>query len=195
MDFSKDTELSVLINKVREASFADNAFAQIESRYTPMIRKHVASFFEDADDAEAIQEARIALLSAAMTYSEDKYDGVTFGLYAGVCVTNRLKSLIRKRHRDSGSVDKFSSGEDIASASDVEGMIAARDLCERVMSLARSVLSDFEYDVFRLNLAGDTTKDIAEKLSRTPKSVDNAKFRISKRLRGDKEILAMLADI
>jgi RNA polymerase sporulation-specific sigma factor len=195
MDLSNNTELSVLINKVRVAAFADDAFSQIESLYTPMMQKKVASFFGTYDDPEAMQEARIALLSAAMTYNEDKGDGVTFGLYAGICVNNRLKSLIRKRHRDSGSVDKFAAQDDAISTANVEDAVAARDLCDRVMALARGVLSDFEYEVFRLSFEGYATRDIAQKLLRTPKSVDNAKFRISARLRGDKEILAILADI
>jgi hypothetical protein len=47
---------------------------------------------------------------------------------------------------------------------------------------------------YRLEFEGYTTKDIALKLGKTPKSVDNAKARIAKRLRTSNEIRSILTE-
>jgi DNA-binding CsgD family transcriptional regulator len=45
------------------------------------------------------------------------------------------------------------------------------------------VLSDYEYSVLMLYVNGDTTVEIARKLSKDEKSVENAKTRMFRRLR------------
>ena len=141
-----------------------------------------------------MQEASIALHSAAITYDSEKCDGVTFGLYAGVCVSNRLKSLLRKNAREYDT-EVISETEKIASGHDLESYVVTRDLCERVMRTAKSLLSDFEFEVFRMGFERYSTKDIALELGRTPKSVDNAKWRISKRLSESREICDILSNL
>ena len=191
-----NVELHELLSMIRSGKDADSAFAELLVRYTPLLRSRVSMCsFSGADASEAMQEASIALHSAAITYDSDKCDGVTFGLYAGVCVSNRLKSLLRKNARESRDTEVISETEKIASGHDLESYIATRDLCERVMSTAKGLLSDFEFEVFRMGFERYSTKDIAAQLGRTPKSVDNAKWRISKRLRESREICEILSNI
>ena len=142
-----------------------------------------------------MQEASIALHSAAVTYDTEKCNGVTFGLYANVCISNRLKSLYRKVQRESMRNDSFAEPDEAVSDSDVESFIVTRDLCDRVMSTAKVILSEYEYEVFHLSFMQYATKDIAKKLGRTPKSIDNAKRRISERLRANREIREILFDL
>ena len=196
MDSINEKELSKIIEEIKSKEVADVAFSELLSRYMPLIQKRVLTYCGSfSNKSEAMQEASIALHSAAMTYDSDKCGGVTFGLYAGVCISNRLKSLIRKEIKESGKTEQYAEVEKIPSGIDLESNLAARDLCERVMRVAKSVLSGFEFDVFCMSFERYSTKDIAEALSKTPKSVDNAKFRISKRLRDNKEICAILSDI
>ncbi|MBQ9070797.1 MAG: sigma-70 family RNA polymerase sigma factor [Clostridia bacterium] len=192
----KETELSELLEMVKGRENADEAFSELLSRYMPLIKKRVATYFDCASDvSEPMQEASIALHSAAVTYDADKCDGVTFGLYAGVCISNRLKSLLRKKVRDSDKTEHFSEAEKLPSELDVESSVVTHDVCERVMTLAKNLLSGFEYEVFRMGFERYTTKDIAAALGKTPKSIDNAKFRISQRLRTNREIREILFDI
>ncbi len=196
MDSIKSSETNELISAVKRGEGADEAFTELVLRYSPLIRKRVNAYFGNAhENSEAIQEARIALHDAARTYDSDKCDGVTFGLYAEICISNRLKSLIRKNSRNSGKTEYRSQVETLVAVSGLEAAVAARDICERVMKTARAVLSDFEYEVFRLSFERYSTKDIANALEKTPKSIDNAKFRISRRLRENKEICDILSDI
>ena len=195
MKFLKEAELSAVIDMIKCGIEPDSAYAELAVRYMPMMRGRVLSMFSDADEiAEAMQEAHIALHNAALTYDADKCSGVTFGLYAGVCVCNRLKSYLRRLKSESAKLDKFSEAEESRADCDVESFIATRDACQRVMSVAEGVLSEYEYCVFRLQFEGYTTRDIALKLGKTPKSVDNAKSRISKRLSSSSEIRSILAE-
>ena len=196
MHFMNNLELNELLSMIRSGVSADPAFAELLARYTPLLRSRVAAFsFSESEFSEAMQEASIALHSAALTYDPEKCDGVTFGLYAGVCVSNRLKSLLRKNARESMSTEVISETERIPSGHDLESYIVTRDLCERVMRTAKGLLSEFEFDVFRMGFERYSTKDIAEKLGRTQKSVDNAKWRISQRLRVSREICEILSNI
>ncbi|MBE6537433.1 MAG: sigma-70 family RNA polymerase sigma factor [Ruminococcaceae bacterium] len=197
MDSIKNAEVNELIDMVRGESFSDEAFAELIERYSPLLKKRIATYFGvlSAEESEFMQEASIALHSAAMTYDSGKCDGVTFGLYASVCVTNRLKSLLRKRLKDLDKSDDYLSLEKVASGVNVENSIVTRDVCDRVMREAKELLSDFEYEVFRLSFERYTTKDIAESLGKSAKSIDNAKFRISKSLRESKTIREILSEV
>ena len=161
MDSVSACEIKQLLENIRSGKLADEAFSELVERYMPLIKKRVYMYFgSDADSAEAMQEANIALHSAAMTYDSDKCDGVTFGLYAGVCISNRLKSLVRHNARVNEMTNSFTEAEKLVSGVDVESVVAARDLCDRVMRAAESALSDFEFRVFSMSFERYSTKDI-----------------------------------
>ena len=71
----------------------------------------------------------------------------------------------------------------VADSESIECGIVARETFDRLMSSARSFLSDYEYRVLVLHIQGYKTSAIAKMLDRSPKSVDNAKYRIFGRLR------------
>jgi RNA polymerase sporulation-specific sigma factor len=117
-----------------------------------------------------------------MSFNPDR-QGITFGLYARICITRRLTDTLEKLARQSSltcdgvDVELFSDGKNIESG------IVGRERMEEYCRIAKSILSDLEYQVFLLYVAGDSTAKIAEKLHKTPKSVDNAKARMFKSLR------------
>ncbi len=193
MKLVQNRELDELLCRVRRAESMNVAFSELVAKYAPMMRSKVLAMFGDTSDYnEAMQEAILALHDAARTYDSAKCDGVTFGLYASVCVANRLRSLLRKKSRDNLHSERFRTDDDIVGG-DFESAVANRDLCERVLMSARGVLSDLEYEVFALEVEGLTTREIAERLSRAPKSVDNAKARIAKRLKSHDDIRRILS--
>ena len=105
-----------------------------------------------------------------------------------------MKSLVRHNARVNEQTDNFTEAEKLVSGVDIESVVATRDLCDRVMRAARVALSDFEFRVFSMSFERYSTKDIAISLGRTQKSIDNAKFRIGKRLRDDREICDILLE-
>ena len=156
--------------------------------------REVSLIGDGADSLEATQEAHLALLSAALTYDGVKCEGVTFGLYASVCVANRLKSYLRLRRRIHERSERLKSDE-LSVSVDVEGALAAKEFCERVLKTADELLSKFEASVFRLQLEGYPTREIADKLGKSSKSVDNAKNRLSAKLRSNDEIRRLFSDL
>ena len=179
MDALKNMGDSSLIVMVR--AHDDLAFSELVERYAPLLNKYAKSFsgtYVTVDEAYA--EACFALYRAALSYDISNKD-VTFGLYAGICIRRRLSDLLSSSMRlDSfGDVDVNS----LAASAGIERELETRETLERAMSLARGILSEYEYKVFRLYLKGFTTKEIADALSKSSKSVDNAKLRMLRNIR------------
>ena len=184
MDSIKNAELSELIDMIRCGSFANEAFSELLDRYSPLLKKRVTTYFGalSVDESEPMQEASIALHSAAMTYDSDKCDGVTFGLYAQVCLRRRLLDLIKGERRRGEHEEDFDV-ERISVDSGILSRLVREEERLWLHSSARQLLSSLEYSVFSLWLSGLKTADIAEELSLEAKAVDNAKSRILKKLR------------
>jgi RNA polymerase sporulation-specific sigma factor len=195
MNSLENCDLASLISLIRNGSCADEAFAELLSRYMPLLKSRVSRLSSSAvDSLEAMQEARIALHNAALSYDPDRCNGVTFGLYADICIANKLRTLLSKNSRHSVNETQLCDADRVASGVDIESFVATRDLCERVMAIAATVLSEYEFEVFRLTFERYTTRDIAAKLGKSAKSVDNAKNRISRSLRKNRDICDILLD-
>ena len=176
-------EVSDLILMVRDGS--DEAFSELIRRYLPMIKK-VSSGFSGAKirSDEAFCEASVAFYKAAKTYDIGNGD-VTFGLYARICVYRRLCDLVGK---EKGKEEFFSDldVEKIYVQNGIETSLVYKESFRSALLFAKSLLSEFEYEVFVRHLEGYTTAQIAEALGKSEKSVDNAKARAVKRLRKER---------
>ena len=178
MNQYENVEISKLIAECRKCD--DYAFDEIVRRYTPMMRKVISGFSTASlGFGELFSESCIALHSAVQSYDLEQ-SSVTFGLYARICVHHRLVDLVR-----SESAHKVSSCdvEHVADGETIESGLVKRETVEILISTAKSLLSDYEYRVLMLHIQGYKTGAIARMLSRTPKSVDNAKSRVFRRLR------------
>ena len=183
-----DMEISTLLLMAR--SNDDLAFSEIVRRYTPMLHSIISRFNSPRITAEeAFSEATFALYRAALTYDIGNAT-VTFGLYARTCVRNHLYDIMGKAAREDVLVER--NVETLGKSSGIETTIVSREHLRRVLRAARELLSDYEYDVFRLYLRGYTTAEMAKELAKTPKSVDNAKARMLKRLRENSDTFSNL---
>lgn len=159
----------------------DGAFSELVSRYTPMMNRIINSHLTStADRSEAFSEACIALHRAVLTYNLEQSD-VTFGLYAQICVRNQMLDMLRAKNAklDISDIDI----ESLAVSNSIESRLILEETVDRYKKCAREELSDYEYQVFLLVLKGAKTSEIARILSKTPKSVDNAKARMARALR------------
>ena len=174
----RDLNVDELIKKCRARD--DDAFSELLSRYTPMIGREVSMFVGDRlSHDELFSEAAAALHSAAMRF-DLLQGGVTFGLFARVCVHNRLVDVARSADRQP-ICEEYDDG--VTEAESPESDLILRDTAVRLMDSARKSLSDYEYRVLLLYMQGYKTAEISKRLDRSPKSVDNAKSRIFTRLR------------
>ncbi len=160
----------------------DAAFAELVRRYMPMMLKVISGFSDTSlDRDEMLQEACVALHSAAVKYDLTS-ESVTFGLYARICVSHRMVDLTRMSRPASVDIDSFA--EERCDTESIESELVSRETFETVMKCAKELLSDYEYKVLMLHVQGYKTTEIAAIVGRDTKSVDNAKSRLFRRLRG-----------
>ena len=180
---TKREQLHLCIRAVREGDQA--AFAALLSDYEPLLGSEVsrhASGLGDQDVEDLRQTALLAFYRAALNFDLSQQE-VEFGLYAKICITNALVSQLRviNRYRFEVSVadasDAYEAGEDPAAR--VMREEAATALYARV----RSLLSPYENRVWALYMAGMPVGKIACRLQKDTHSIENAVYRIRKKLR------------
>lgn len=161
----------------------DDAFDELVHRYTPLIRKIIIGIGPSSYEYdELFSEGCVALHSAAQRYDLEQSE-VTFGLYARICIRHRILDLLRLSDTDHTVSDL--DVEQMTDETDAEKRLLDRESFERILLSARDLLSDYEYQVLILYIQGYKTAAIAKQLSRSAKSVDNAKARLFKRLRAE----------
>ena len=163
------------------------AFEELTSMYGGMMYSLVGSFVseeatrEDIEDLE--QEAKVLLLNAARTY--DSASGLTFGLYAKICVSKALVSALRQLKKYAGVVviplDEIEPSE--LTVSDPASSVIERESAAELRAFIRENLSKYENSVWWMHYSGMSIEEIAESLGSTKKSVSNALARIKRKLR------------
>ncbi len=189
MDFYENIDIFELLEMVRESD--DAAFSELVRRYTPMMSSVAQSFaLQAVNRDELFSEACVALHRAALSYDLSRTEQITFGLYAKICVYRRISDMARKSASSEQTVDV--DVDRISIGANVEERILFRERMSEYLRTARSILSEYEHEVFLLYIEGYSAADIAKKLSRDVKSIENAKSRIFKHLR---EMSKLFSDI
>lgn len=179
-------EINKLIDLV--VSGDSDAFTELVELYNPLLKKLLNSYTteemskEDVEDLS--QEELIAFYRAVINFDKEQSD-VEFGLYAKICITNSMISY--KRAASKKSKEALIGDDEMNSITDPEGEVSKffelreseRELGEQI----EKTLSAYENDVWSYYVNGYSTKEIAIKLNSNEKSIDNAIFRIRKKLR------------
>ena len=176
-----------------------NANCELVRRYRSLIRSRARSYFlAGADRDDIIQEGMIGLFKAIRDYDATRQ--ASFHSFAELCVTRQIitavKSATRRKHSPlngyvslSRSISMEDDGERLFS-----DILAAKEICdpaEIVVSAWETnfiragmadALSPFEAQVLRLYTTGHTYQDIADRLSRHTKAVDNALQRVKRKM-------------
>lgn len=170
-----DRELLDLISGVKSGRHED--FEILKSKYKHLIADMAKSFEESGaglrDDLR--EDAERALLKAAVSFDETK-EGITFGLYAKICIRNALISVRRsasaKQRRLSNieKVDRVVRARAIASFANMDP--------DEILEKIQSSLSDYEAAVLKEFFCGRSAKETATVLGTDEKSVNNAVYRI-----------------
>lgn len=175
------------------------ASAVLLRRYNGLVRSRARSYFlAGADRDDIMQEGLIGLYKAIRDYDPTRQ--ASFHSFAELCVTRQIisavKSATRRKHSPLNgyvSLSRPTLTEDDGERL-LEDIIAAREICDPAELLisawetefiARGVtesLSSFESEVLRLYSRGVSYVDIAAKLGRHTKAVDNALQRIKRKM-------------
>lgn len=175
------------------------ALEQLLHRYRSFARVKARSYFlAGADREDVVQEGMIGLYKAIRDFEPAHQS--SFRAFADLCVTRQVitavKAATRHKHGPLNCYVSLSqplpgANDDERVLADVLPALAGSDPADLVISAERiralqahvdEVLSDLETEVLRLYVEGKSYTEIAERLQRQVKTIDNALQRIKKKL-------------
>ena len=170
-------------------------------KYKPLVRKKAnAMFLIGGDTDDLIQEGMIGLFKAIRDFRQEKE--ASFYHFAEICITRQIYSAVeasnRKKHAPLNTYVSFYSetGEEGQPLSEVliseisdnpEERMIERENVEQSLEKIRENLSKMECKVLDDYLSGLNYQQIAEKMGKQPKAIDNALQRIKNKIRIAKE--------
>ena len=201
------------INELLSLVKADDkaAFSELEEMFRPLIvaetMKLISSNpFLRSDEDEIRQEALIGLYKAAESYradssSEETEQGeetgskgdaekskenakVTFGLYAKICIHNRMISYLRKaRSRKARQEKALAAQRSSRIGSYTDEFLGAMEHNSDIRRLFEENTTSLEKRIFLMYLDNKSYKEIAGEVGKTEKSVDNAIYRVKTKMK------------
>jgi RNA polymerase sporulation-specific sigma factor len=183
-----------LIRMLRDQN-ADTITDHLMEKYKPLVRRKTnALYLIGGEREDLIQEGMIGLFKAVRDFREDK--DTSFYHFAELCINRQLYSALqasnRKKHQPlnsyvSLSADLQGDGETmenllIGYTDNPEEMVIEQELWGEFQKNLWSKLSKMEQRVLRLYLDGNSYIQIAERMDKTPKSIDNALQRIRQKI-------------
>ena len=167
----------------------EQAFNELVMRYFGKIsviaRKYSARGYEHTD---FVQEGLLGLFCAVRTFEPD--GGRSFCNYALLVAERRLISIIRRQSARKSVPESAIIGFDMLDADVVdtaktpEDELMLREQIAAVKRRLREVLSRREFEVLSLYTEGLSYAQIAQRLSVSPKAVDNALQRVRRKVGG-----------
>ncbi|MBP3495814.1 MAG: sigma-70 family RNA polymerase sigma factor [Clostridia bacterium] len=172
-----------LILKVRNGD--EIAFSEICKQYNSLLlsmSRKFCAMCQNASETEEdfLQEAKMALYKAISTFDVENQK-VTFGAYSKVCIRNKLISCVRRIK--SQKRQKCDSVTTMLSSS-LQDEVISRELGEKISAIAEKKLSPYEMKIFSFMLRRMKAKEIALRINKSKKSVNNAIYRIRLKMKG-----------
>lgn len=191
-----DEHLAALASLNLEAS--QKAEEILLRRYKDMVRQVSRRYYiEGGDREDVIQEGMIGVMKAIRGFDPDA--GASFGSFARLCVSRQIVSAIRRATRKknailsesislNGSADPenergLTLEETIAAADSDPAVQVFLNYLERFLQNdGNSLFSPLESEVWEEMRAGGTSREIAERLGRPVKVVDNTIQRVRRKI-------------
>ncbi|MBQ9133427.1 MAG: sigma-70 family RNA polymerase sigma factor [Clostridia bacterium] len=167
-------------------SGSSGAFVKLSEQYAPLLESEVARYagiLGSADLEDLRQGALVSLYRAALAYQPDR--GVTFGLFAKICIVNGIADTLRYIGKKSVDVSMELLGEDEQpeGGENPQSLMLDKEQAQDLRRRIRFALSEMEYRIFDLYLSGYSYAEIADIIGKTTKSVDNALHRVKDKLK------------
>jgi len=194
-NYEPDVDEQLLL-RIKEGNNA--ALEELINKYKNFVRAKAKTYFlVGADKEDIVQEGMIGLFKAIRDFKDDKL--VSFKSFAEICVTRQIitaiKTATRQKHMPLNSYISLNKpvfeddGERTLmdtinhdSVSDPEVLFISKEELHRIEGKINEVLSSFELEVLYLYLQDKSYNEIAAKLNKEVKSVDNALQRIKKKV-------------
>jgi RNA polymerase sporulation-specific sigma factor len=168
---------------VKHCKASEKAAYMLISRYAKTIYIKALTMFNDVVEADDLmQEGLLGLLNAIKTY--DSESGVKFSSYSNVCITNKMKTALIKSNQNVISVDQVNENcLQTTDLSNPESIFIEKENSIELDDKISTLLSEKEWQVFRLFLRGSTYYQMARQLNISQKTVDNALQRVRRKLK------------
>lgn len=157
------------------------AVAELVSRYTGLVLALAGKYSGSADYEELVSDGLDALLAAAPKYSPDRG---SFSSFMSVCISNRMKNTVQRAARRNERISELSD-EDIPDNSPTpEELVIINENAAEITERMKTLLSPMELGCIEGVIFGMPYSEIAERLSISVKSVENAVTRARTKLKG-----------
>lgn len=193
MSIIRDIDESI-INEAQHGS--SEAITQIFEEYENFVFLKAKNYFlMGADKEDLIQEGMIGLLKAIRGYDKEKL--ASFKTFASICIKRQLITAIKSANSQKnmalntavGITSESDENKELVYTKGLESYISyspeelylTKEQLSGLKDYLESNLSTFETTVFNMMVNGETYKDIAVKLDKKVKSVDNAIQRIKRK--------------
>lgn len=197
MDYSVMTD-EKLIELSRDGK--DEVIDYLLDKYKGLVRRKARTMFlVGGDTDDLIQEGMIGLYKAVRDYDIRKE--ASFLTFANLCIDRQIYSAInasnRKKHSPLNSYISFPllnfSNDNVTNElymdkqnvnhRNPEDLYIDRENVLHIEHTLEKELSAFEYEVLKMYIDGADYIEIAERMDKKPKSIDNAIQRIKKKVR------------
>ena len=170
------------------------------ARYKPLAKKISRRYFlAGGDQDDTFQEAMIGLFKGFQSYKIS--ENSDFKSFATLCITRQIQSAIKSANRIKNKMlteaislnnqGAFETIDDIdgeysfvlpSNQPDAENTLISKENVNEMLNQINKLLSPLEKQVLNLYLEGKTYKEIALKIDKSIKSVENALTRIKCKL-------------
>lgn len=176
-----------------------NATEFLINKYKGLVKAKAKTYFLiGADREDVVQEGMIGLYKATRDYKHNK--SMAFKTFAELCITRQMitavKNATRQKHiplntyislnrkvYDDDTCDKtFIDTLSYQIVLDPEQLLITKEEVSGIENKMGEILSSFEWEVLSLYLNGKSYTEIAKKLNKPVKSVDNALQRVKKKV-------------
>lgn len=177
-----------LVEKIREGETI--CMDALIERYKRQVRNQArALYLIGGDSDDLIQEGMLGLFKAIRDYRPEKE--VSFEAFAKLCISRQMYSAIqaagRQKHAPLNTYvelsDQLDAQEDSPQGKSPEELLIDRENMEGLQEEIWKPLSAMEKKILHFYLEGESYTEIASRLNKTPKSIDNALQRIRRKLK------------
>ncbi len=189
-----------IVKMAQEGS--NTAYEYLIGKYKGLVKSKSKSYYiAGGDNEDVIQEGMIGIFKAIRDFDPEKE--ASFYTFAELCIrrqiVNAIKGAARQKHQilnesvslDADEKDGDDSQWELAQRvpladpdTDPEHAMLMKEVTEFLQQKNRDLFSPLEQQVWNEMLKGLNYREIASKLEKSPKTVDNAIQRIKKKIEG-----------
>lgn len=173
----------------------EDAYNHIIARYRNFVYTKAQNYYiKGGEKEDLIQEGMIGLYKAVCDFDESKS---SFKVFAKLCVSRQMISAVRgatrDKHKPLNTYISIDSGDDSSEPGYIdipdnkhsvnpENIMIERENVNGMEVLINQALSKLELEVLAFYLDGLSYQEIAKRIEREPKVVDNAIQRLRKKI-------------